>query len=160
MQIAAQSVVSIHYTLTNDQGEVLDSSSGGEPLTYLHGAHNIIPGLENALVGKRQGDQLDVSIAPVDAYGEFRDELVQQVPRSAFQGVDEIEPGMQFHAQGAQGPVLVTVTEVTADTVTVDGNHPLAGERLHFSVEITEVRPATEQELAHGHAHGAHGHDH
>lgn len=160
MQAAENSVVSIHYTLTNTRGDVLDSSRGGDPLVYLHGAGNIIPGLEKALAGKQAGDKLNVSVAPAEGYGERDDSLVQQVPRRAFQGVAQIEPGMSFQAQSSQGPMRVTVTAVTGDMVTVDGNHPLAGETLNFDVEITEVRAATLEELAHGHVHGPGGHHH
>lgn len=160
MQAAENSVVTFHYTLTNAQGEVLDSSRDGEPLAYLHGAGNIIPGLEKALTGKQAGDKLNVTVEPGDGYGERDESLVQEVPRRAFQGVPEIEPGMTFHAQSSQGPMRVTVTGVAGDMVTVDGNHPLAGETLHFDVEITEVRAATLEELAHGHVHGPGGHEH
>jgi len=160
MQVAENSVVLIHYTLTNDQGEVLDSSSGGEPLAYLHGSGNIIPGLEKALEGKQAGDKLVVKVAPADGYGERNDSLIQQVPKRAFQGVAQIQPGMSFTAQSSQGPMQVTVTAVAGDMVTVDGNHPLAGETLNFDVEVTEVRKATLEELSHGHVHGPGGHHH
>lgn len=153
MQVSENKVVSIHYTLRNDAGEVIDSSAGRAPLRYLHGVGNIIPGLEKALEGKTSGDRVDVNIAPEEAYGERDESLVQVVPRSAFEGVEEIEPGMQFQAQTPAGRQILTVVEVQDDRVVVDGNHPLAGETLHFSVEITEVREATEEELAHGHAH-------
>ena len=154
MQIAADKVVSIHYTLTNEAGETLDSSrERGEPLAYLHGHGNIIPGLETALDGRESGEQLDVTVEPAEAYGERHDALIQDVPREAFQGVDELEPGMQFQAQTEGGPRLFIVTEVKGEEVTVDGNHPLAGERLHFNVEVAEVRDATEEEKSHGHVH-------
>lgn len=160
MEIANQRVVYIHYTLTNDAGEVLDSSRGAEPLAYLQGGGNIIPGLENALVGKTAGDKLVVKVAPAEGYGERNEQLVQNVPRRAFQGIKDIQPGMSFTAQGSGGPMRVVVTRVVGDMVTVDGNHPLAGENLTFDVEITEVRTATEEELSHGHVHGAGGHHH
>jgi len=153
MQVSENKVVSFHYTLKNDAGEVLDSSKGRDPLTYLHGAGNIIPGLEKALEGKDAGDHVDVSVAPEEAYGNRNDALIQSVPRSAFEGVDEILPGMQFQAQTPNGMQILTVVKVEDDIVVVDGNHPLAGETLHFSVDITDVREATEEELAHGHAH-------
>ena len=160
MQIAERCVASFHYTLTNDQGEVLDSSSGRGPLTYLHGAGNIVPGLERAMAGKVPGDRFEVTVAPEEGYGIRHPSLVQVVPRVAFQGVDQIEPGMQFHAQGPQGPMAVTVTRVEADEVTVDGNHPLAGVPLHFAIEVTEVREASVEEVLHGHVHGEGGHVH
>lgn len=153
MNIANNRVVSIHYTLTNDAGEVLDSSEGREPLNYLHGAGNIIPGLENALLDKVAGDELKVTVEPADGYGVRRDELIQKVPREAFQGVDQVEPGMRFQAQTQTGPVMVTVTEVSDTEVTVDGNHELAGQRLHFAVKVEDVREATAEEQEHGHVH-------
>ncbi len=159
MSHARQRVVSIHYTLTNDQGEVLDSSEGREPLSYLEGAQNIIPGLENALVSLQQGDSLKVSVEPQDAYGERHDHLVQSVPRSAFEGVDEVLPGMQFHAETPNGLQVIQVVGVDGDSVTIDANHPLAGERLHFDVEIVNARDASEEEIAHGHSHDG-GHHH
>ncbi|MCF7222491.1 FKBP-type peptidyl-prolyl cis-trans isomerase [Marilutibacter chinensis] len=157
MEIADRCVASFHYTLTDDAGQVIDSSSGRDPLSYLHGAGNIVAGLEKALAGKQAGDKLKVDVAPEEGYGIRHDGLVQQVPRDAFQGIDNVQPGMQFQAQTGNGPLLVTVTEVGEGTVTVDGNHPLAGKTLHFDVEVTEVREATADEQQHGHAHGAGG---
>ncbi|MFG6175729.1 peptidylprolyl isomerase [Halomonas sp. THAF12] len=160
MQIAQNSVVAFHYTLTNDAGEVLDSSEGREPLTYLHGAGNIIPGLEKEMEGRTTGDKLQAKVAPEEGYGEVQPQLVQEVPRDAFQGVENVEAGMQFQAQTQGGPLMVTVTKVEGDTVTVDGNHPLAGQTLNFDVEIAEVREASEEEVEHGHVHGEGGHEH
>ena len=160
MKIAHEKVVSIHYTLTNQEGTVLDSSSGSEPLAYLHGFGNIIPGLENALEGKETGEKLSVTVEPEQGYGARDEQLVQAVPRSAFKGVEELAPGMQFQAQGPQGTRLVVVTQVAQDVVTVDANHPLAGQTLHFEVEVSEVRAATAEEIEHGHVHGPHGHNH
>jgi len=160
MQIAQNSVVAFHYTLTNNAGEVLDSSEGREPLTYLHGAGNIIPGLEKELEGRAAGDKLTATIEPSEGYGEKQDQLVQEVPRDAFQGVESVEPGMQFQAQTQGGPLMVTVTSVEGDTVTVDGNHPLAGQTLNFDVEIASVREASQEEIEHGHVHGEGGHQH
>jgi len=161
MLVAPDKVVLIHYTLTNDAGAVIDSSSGGDPLAYIHGQGNIIPGLEKALEGKRKGDRMNVRVEPSEGYGVRDDALVQKVPRRAFGSVENVQPGMQFHAQSSQGHTrVVTVTHVQGDMVTVDGNHPLAGERLTFDVEIAEVREATAEELEHGHVHGAGGHHH
>ncbi|TFH86399.1 peptidylprolyl isomerase [Billgrantia azerbaijanica] len=160
MQIAQNSVVAFHYTLTNDAGEVLDSSEGRDPLTYLHGAGNIIPGLEKELEGRAAGDTLNVAVSPEEGYGEVQPQLVQEVPRDAFQGVEAVEPGMQFQAQTQGGPLMVTVTKVEGDTVTVDGNHPLAGQKLNFDVKIEEVREASQEEIEHGHVHGAGGVEH
>lgn len=160
MQIANDVVVSIEYTLTDDQGTVIDSSVGGEPLTYLHGAGNIIPGLEGALEGKKVGDSFKVSVTPTEGYGEKDDGLLQVVPRSMFQGVDQMEVGMQFHAQTDHGMQVITVAGVEGDNITVDGNHPLAGQNLNFDVKVVDVRAATGEELEHGHVHGAGGHHH
>ena len=160
MEIANACVASIHYTLKNDAGEVLDSSDGREPLLYLHGAGNIIPGLENALVGKVAGDKVSVSVNPEEGYGLPQDDLVQIVPRESFQGVDQIDVGMRFQADSSQGPMVVTVTAVDEENVTVDGNHPLAGENLNFDAEVVEVRAASDEEKEHGHPHGPGGHQH
>ncbi len=160
MQISANMVVSIDYTLTDDQGAVIDSSEGRGPLAYIQGIGNIIPGLENALEGKAQGDSLKVSIAPQDGYGERNDELTQAVPKQMFEGNDEIQVGMQFQTMTESGPQVVTVVEIDDENVTVDGNHPLAGENLNFDVTIVDIREATAEELEHGHVHGPEGHDH
>lgn len=154
MVIANDCVVAFHYTLTDDDGVEIDSSKGQEPLAYLHGHQGIIPGLEKELAGKTTGDAMKVTVQPAEGYGELSAELMQAVPREAFQGVDEIEVGMQFQAQGGEGQMqTVVVKEVTDETVTVDANHPLAGRVLHFDVSIESVREATEEELAHGHVH-------
>ena len=156
MQIGAKKAVSIDYTLKNDEGEVLDSSEGQSPLVYLHGAGNLIVGLEKALEGKQAGDHVVVSIEPEEAYGEFNPELVATLKRSMFEGVDTLEVGMQFHASAPDGGMqVVTVRDVDGDDVVVDGNHPLAGQRLNFDVKVVEVREASADELAHGHIHGA-----
>jgi FKBP-type peptidyl-prolyl cis-trans isomerase SlyD len=160
MQIKENSVVSFHYTLTGKDGQVIDSSEGNQPLTYLHGVGQIVPGLENALLGKLAGDKMDVEVSAEEGYGEHHEFMVQQVPREAFQGVDDIEPGMQFQAQTPQGAMTVTVTAADETTVTVDGNHPLAGQPLFFAVEIVSVRDASEEEVTHGHVHGEGGHHH
>lgn len=147
-------VATIHYTLTDNSGEVLDSSQGAEPLSYLHGAGNIIPGLENALVGKPVGASLTVNIPAAEAYGEVREELIDVVPRAAFQGIETVEAGMVFEAQSADGHSRrIVVKDVEGDNVTVDANHPLAGVELNFDVEVVEVRAASEEEISHGHVH-------
>lgn len=160
MQIADRTVASFHYTLTNDAGDVLDSSEGREPLTYLHGASNIVPGLESQMAGRVAGDRFDADVAAADGYGEYVAELVQVVPRASFAGIDDLAVGMQFQAQTGQGALPVVITEIDGDDVTVDGNHPLAGETLHFAIEIVEVREASVEEVLHGHVHGAGGHHH
>jgi len=154
MKIAKHAVASIHYTLKDGAGAVLDSSDGNEPLAYIHGIGNLVPGLETALEGKASGDKLSVSVAPADGYGPRDDKLVQKVPKRMFEG--SVELGMRFHA----GPSVVTVTLIQGDMVTVDANHPLAGQDLHFTVEVIDVRDASEEELEHGHVHGAGGHHH
>lgn len=159
MKNTANPVVSIHYTLTNKAGEKLDSSIGSEPLSYLHGAGNIIPGLESALSETSVGDKLTVTIEPADAYGEYEDGKIQTVSKDMFQGIDKIEVGMQFQADSSSGPALVSITNIEGDDVTIDGNHPLAGEQLTFDVEVMTIRSATETEMEHGHIHGA-GCDH
>ena len=150
MEIADARVASFHYTLTDDSGAVLDKSPDAQPLQYLHGAGNIVPGLEKALTGRKVGDAFDVTVQPEEAYGPRNEQLIQSVPRDAFQGVDTIEPGMQFHAQGAGGPMLVTVVSVDEAQVRIDGNHPLAGRTLHFAVRIDGVRDASADEQAAG----------
>lgn len=160
MKITDKSVVSIHYKLTNDQGEVLDSSEGNDPLVYMHGTRSIIQGLENELAGKAAGDKLDVVVQPEEGYGIVNPELIQEVPHSAFDGVEDIQPGMQFEAKNPEGHrQLITVEEIKESGVTINANHPLAGQVLHFNVSVEEVREATTEELAHGHAHGP-GHSH
>lgn len=152
MQISDNCAVSIHYTLTDGSGEPIDSSSGQSPLSYLHGANNIIPGLEKALTGKTEGEQLQVTVQPEEGFGDVNPDLVQSVPKQAFEGVDEVKAGMQFGIQGPEGQThRVTVSEVQEDTVVIDGNHPLAGKVLHFDVSVEQVREATAEEIAQGH---------
>lgn len=154
MKIAPSSVVSIHYTLTNDAGEKLDSSEGGEPLAYLHGANGLIPGLERELEGRVAGDQFKATIQPGDAYGEVNPGLIQEVPLEALAGIEEVRVGMQLQSQSPDGATqILTVDAVGDETATLNANHALAGEVLHFDVEVAEVRDATPEELEHGHAH-------
>ena len=157
--IANDHVVSFNYKLTNAEGGTLGQSQG-EPLAYLHGAGNIIPGLENTLLGKTVGEKFTVTVPAAEGYGEYNPELVQEVPAQMFQGVDNIQAGMQFQAQTDDGVQIVTVKAVEGENVIVDANFPLAGQDLTFEVEIVEIRDATEEELQHGHAHGAGGHHH
>jgi FKBP-type peptidyl-prolyl cis-trans isomerase SlyD len=160
MTIKQDSVVTIHYTLKDDAGEVIDSSASGEPLAYLHGHGNLVPGLERELQGKSAGDKLSVKLAPADGYGEYDKSLVQRVPRRSLKGIAKVDVGMRLHAQTDEGPRAVTVTQVMGDMVTIDGNHPLAGRNLNFDIEIAGVREATAEELSHGHVHGPGDHHH
>ncbi|GHV15819.1 peptidyl-prolyl cis-trans isomerase [Spirochaetia bacterium] len=160
MNITKDRVVSIAYTLTDKDNQVIDSSSGAEPLAYLHGYENIIPGLEKALEGKAEGDSLKVSIPAAEAYGARDDGLVIDVPKSQFNGAEGIEAGVQFEAQTQEGNRVFTVLRVVGDTVTIDGNHPLAGMDLNFDVTVAGVREANAEEIAHGHPHHAHHHHH
>ncbi len=160
MEITADRVVLIHYTLKDDQGTVIDSSAGGEPLAYIQGHGNLVAGLEKALEGKQDGDSLVVSIAPAEGYGVRDAALIQRVPKRSLQGSGEIKKGMQFQARTEGGLRLFTVTAVMGDMVTLDGNHPLADQTLNFDVQVASVREATAEELEHGHVHGAGGHHH
>lgn len=160
MQITQDAVAVIHYTLKDGTGKTIESSVGSEPLAYLHGNHNLIPGLERELEGKSAGDKFSVTVAPADAYGEYDKSLIQRIPRRALKGVGNVHVGLQLQAHSEHGPRAVTVTQVVGDMVTIDGNHPLAGQNLTFEVEVTDVRAASEEELAHGHVHGPGGHHH
>ena len=156
MQIAKNSVVSIHYTLKNESGEVLDSSDGREPLDYIHGTGQIIPGLENELEGRKKGDEFLVVIEPEQGYGSRDESLVQEVPRSEFDSPDEIEVGMHFRVGAEGGTLMMVVAGVGDETVTLDGNHPLAGVNLTFDVSVDGVREATGDEIkASQHVHGS-----
>ena len=156
--IAPNKVVAINDTVKTAEGQTLDQSKEGNPLTFIHGRGMLIPGLENALEGKNVGDQFTAEVKPDEAYGDRHDGLIQTVPRNLF-GENEVQPGMQFRASTDQGDQSVVIVEVNDEEVTVDGNHPLAGVDLNFDVEVVEVRDATEQELEHGHVH-ADGEDH
>lgn len=154
MKIADRCVVSIHYTLTNSRGDTLDSSRGSNPLTYLHGFGALIPGLERELVGMAAGDTCQVRVEPADGYGERNAELVQDVPLAALANIEGLEVGMQLQSRSPTGQVQTLVVEAIGDdSATLNANHPLAGEVLHFDVQIEQVRAATEEEIAHGHVH-------
>ncbi len=160
MKIENQSVVSLNYILRDAAGEILDQNSEGEPLTYLHGASNIISGLEDALEGRQAGDSFKVEIPPKQGYGEKDPALVKQVPKSRFKEAEHLREGVQFEIETPQGTQTYTVTGIEENTVRLDGNHPLAGKTLHFEIEVLHLRQATEEELHHGHVHGAGGHHH
>ncbi len=155
MEIKKDRVVTIDYTLRDDSGKLLDTSAGSEPLSYLHGNENIIPGLERELEGKNPGDAVACSIKPEEAYGERDESLVFKVHKKDFGDNVEVAPGMQFEAHGEGGVQIVTVVNVDGEEVTLDANHPLAGETLHFDVKVVDVREATPEELEHGHVHAA-----
>jgi FKBP-type peptidyl-prolyl cis-trans isomerase SlyD len=159
--VANGKVVYFHYTLTNPEGEVLDQSEAETPLAYLHGAGNIVPGLETALLGRHVGDEFVAIVSPEEGYGEHDGEEPQEVPRDAFPDDMELEPGMPVFGETPDGDhVALWVVEVDDETVKLDANHPLAGVTLHFKVKITEVREATEEEQVHGHPHGFDGAEH
>jgi FKBP-type peptidyl-prolyl cis-trans isomerase SlyD len=158
MTIQKNSVVTINYTLRDDAGGLIESSEGQEPLTYLHGQGNVIPGLEASLEGKSAGESLKISIPPEDAYGVWEESKILEIPKGQFSGVDDIKAGMEFSVHSNVGEQIVTVTKVEGETVTVDANHPLAGKTLNFDVTVIGIRDATKDELEHGHAHGAGGH--
>ncbi len=160
MQITENRVITLNYILKDDEGNIIDSAEDGS-FAYLHGAANIIPGLEHALLGKSAGDELSIAIEPNQGYGERNEDMAQVVPRDMFDTDEEIEVGMQFHAESPDGqPLSVTVTDISDSEVTVDGNHPLAGVNLNFEVTVLEIREATEEEQEHGHVHSVGGHQH
>lgn len=159
--IQKNSVVGIHYTLTDTEGEVLDSTEGETPMLYLHGVGQLVPGLESKLEGAKIGDVCKVTVTPENGYGEFDEELQMEVPRDEFPEDMEFEVDMQFAAESGEGHIQIfRVLGVGEDTISVDGNHPLAGQTLHFEVQIVSLRDATAEEIEHGHAHGEGGHHH
>lgn len=161
MQIAENTIVTIDYTLKDDEGNVIDSSEGKEGLVYLHGAQNIIAGLENALAGKSVGDALQVTVPPEEGYGEHDEGKIQPVDKAMFEDAGEITVGMDYYAQDPNGEMItITIMEITDEHIIVDGNHPLAGKNLHFDVSVTEIREASAEELDHGHVHGPDDHHH
>lgn len=154
-------VVGLAYVLKDSKGQTLDESKAGDPFVYIQGANQIVPGLENALEGLTVGAKKDVVVSPEDGYGEVNPGLKLTVKRSQFPGATDIQPGMQFQAQGPDGHGMVfSITDVQGEDVTIDGNHPLAGQSLHFSVEVLSIRDATQEEMDHGHVHGPGGHHH
>ena len=171
MNIAANTVVSFHYSLSENEpeedphsnGNLIENCHFGEPTVYLHGAGNIIPGLEKALAGKTKGDELTVTLPPLEAYGPRREDLLERVSMKrliAQDGGKKLRADMRVQMMTDDGPRPVTVIKTGRHSADVDTNHPLAGKTLHFDIKIVDVRPATEDELVHGHAHGPGGHDH
>jgi FKBP-type peptidyl-prolyl cis-trans isomerase SlyD len=158
-KVAAEKVVTIHYTLKNDAGEILDSSDGRDPLDYLHGADNIVAGLEKALDGQEAGAEVKAVVPPAEGYGEHDPKLVENIPMRKL-GKPWAQPGERFRVQTDQGPRVLTVVGTKGDYAMVDANHPLAGVTLHFEVKIVEIRDASKEELEHGHPHGPGGHHH
>ena len=160
MSIEDQKVVSFHYTLLDEAGELIESSRERDPMSYLHGAGNIIPGLEREMTGKKAGDEFSVTVAPKDAYGEKAEANIQRIPIKRLGKMPTPKPGQVLSLQTHDGPVQVTVVKVGKFNVDVDASHPLAGQALTFEVTIEAVRDATEEEVSHGHVHGPGGHDH
>jgi len=159
VNIEKDCVVTANFRLFDGNGELVDSSEVGGPLTYLHGAEELLPGLEVALAGHAVGDNLTVELKPDEAFGQWDESLVDKAPRANFPGIEDIEPGMRFQTEMDDGaPMIVTVTDVDDEWVTVDGNHELAGKHLRFELEVTDVRKATDEEISHGHVHGPDGH--
>jgi FKBP-type peptidyl-prolyl cis-trans isomerase SlyD len=161
MQIQKDNVVTLHYTVSTTDGDLIDSSHEAPPMAFLQGSHFMIEGIEDALFGKVKGDKFEVTVDPDKAYGERHDDLVQEVPADMFEGMD-VEVGMSFRATTDDGEQSVIIIDKTDTTVTVDGNHPLAGMSLMFDIEVVDVREATAEEIAHGHVHadGGCGHTH
>lgn len=160
MQITAGKVVLMDYTLTDDDHEVIDSSKGQEPLAYIHGAGQIVLGLEKAMEGRSVGDSFKVSVSPEEGYGVSDESNIAVIPADQIEGVDELEVGTQLHTMTDEGEQTVVVTKIEGNDITIDGNHPLAGLTLNFEITVRGVRDATEEEIAHGHAHGEGGHHH
>jgi FKBP-type peptidyl-prolyl cis-trans isomerase SlyD len=159
--IADGAVGLFHYTLRDDAGEILDSSAGREPMAYLHGHHNIVPGLESAMVGKAAGDHFQVQVEPAQAYGEYNPDAVTKVHRSQFPANYDPEVGEPVHATAQDGsPMTMFVIKKEGAYYTLTFNHPLAGKTLHFEIEVVSVREALPVELEHGHVHGPGGHHH
>ena len=147
MKIADKTVVQMHYTLTSDEGNVIDSSAGRDPLQYIQGAHMIVVGLEKAMIGHEVGDKFDVKVIPSEGYGEYDERMTQEVPLNVFQGVEKVEAGMQFYAQTPMGPMPIRIKSVNGDKAVIDANHELAGKNLNFAIEVVSVREATEEDL-------------
>lgn len=160
MTIEEKRVVTMHYKLTDDAGLMLDESQDN-PLLYIHGTNSLIPGLEKQLEGKTVGDNIIAKVPPEEGYGPIMAQLIQNLPKDTFQGVDNIEVGMEFEASNENDEkMIVRVDAVDGEEVTINGNHPLAGKTLNFDVNIIDVREASEEELGHGHVHGEGGHQH
>lgn len=160
MTIKSGTVVTMHYTLKNKSGDIIDSSEGKSPLTYLQGSQNIVIGLEKALEGMNAGDAVKAVVSPEEGYGVKRDDLLQTVPITQFDAPERVLPGAEFQVDTNQGVQSILIKEVNGTDVVVDFNHPLAGETLFFDIDIVEIRESTEEEKDHGHVHGVGGHQH
>lgn len=160
MTVSKHKVVTLNYTLKNNEGIILDTSEGREPLVYLHGVGSLIPGLENKLEGKAAGESMNIIIQPEDAYGKRNDNLVRIVEKSGFQGDEEMQEGMRVQLETDQGPAIAVITKIEGEEVTLDLNHPLADMELHFDIELVDIRDANPEEISHGHVHGPGGHHH
>ena len=159
--IAPNMVVDMHYTLRDSESQVVDTSVGEEPLRYLQGGGQIVPGLESAMIGKKVGDRFTVQVEPRDGYGDYDPSMCQEIPKQNFPNQDELVVDAMFEASGPDGDtIMIRLTKISDETVTADGNHPLAGKTLYFEIEVMAIRPATKEELSHGHAHGGEGHVH
>lgn len=157
MKVAKNAVVSIAYQVRTQDGVLVDEAPANQPLEYLQGHNNLVTGLEKALEGKEVGDKFEVRVQPEDGYGQYNDNMVQRVPKEVFVDVEELTVGMRFIADTDMGPLPVIITEIDGDEVVIDGNHMLAGQELHFTVEVIATRKATTEEIAHGHIHHEHG---
>ena len=152
--VADNHVVEIHYTLKNDSGEVLDTTDGFSPLRYIQGKNNIVAGLENALIGKKVGESFSATILPKDAYGEINPALIQVITKDKFQNIDDVQIGIQFRIPNGDGQsIMVRISEINGDNVTLDANHPLAGMNLYFDIKVESIREASKEEIHHGHLH-------
>jgi FKBP-type peptidyl-prolyl cis-trans isomerase SlyD len=160
MQVENGSVVSFHYTLSDAEGNIIETNRDGDAAIYLHGANNIVPSLERAFAGKQAGDHIELTLAPAESYGERKENAVERVPAKYLKGAGKLQPGQAVQLQTKDGPMLVTVVKVGKFSVDVDTNHPLAGRTLSYSIDIADVRAASDEEKAHGHAHGVGGHQH
>ena len=160
MVIEKNKAVTIHYTLKDKEGQVIDSSEGKTPLSYIQGIGNIVVGLEKQLDGKKEGDKLDAKVSPEEGYGLKKDELIRTLPKDQFSDLGDLSIGLNFYIESPQGPVPATIIEITDETISFDMNHSLAGQTLYFSVEVISIREASDEELEHGHVHGPGGHEH
>ena len=160
MKISHQKVVGIEYTLKDNAGGIVDSNAGGDPLYFIQGMGTIVPGLEIALNDRALGESFEVEVKAVDGYGEYDPERKRAIPRASVPQLKDVQPGAMLQASGPEGTSVVTVAEVTETEIVIDGNHPMAGKDLFFSISVKEIRDATAEELAHGHVHGPGGHHH